>query len=334
MCPLGTDHPGHDYCCRFHLFVRETKEGQKYNAFPPSIRIGYLLGDFEHFEGQYFAGAWDEDRCTITAAQQQRLIPYWWPRWISHDWGFKHHGATFWWTAGKLGISELYETLGIVSERPLDVVICYREFIAQGLAEPDMAHAIAARTPRPERERLTQFRAGQDVFADRRGIEHTIAEQMNAILGAEGFPAIQAASAAPGSRAQYARLMYNGFRRSSSMRSPSPPQRSEETPLFLIGPDCPQLQAAIPTLICDENNPEDILKLETVQDDIYDGAKMGFGYYHDALGKAPVEVRRAEVFNRYEGQPHTEESRTEQAMAMRRFNQSARRETQRIIRRR
>ena len=334
MCALGTEHLGFGRCCRFHLFVRETKEGQKYNAFPPSIRIGYLLGDFEHFEGQYFAGAYDESRCVLTQDQQNRLIPYWWVRWMSHDWGFRHWGATFWLTAGRVGPVDLQSILGITSDKALDIVIFYREYIAQGLPEPDMARAIAARTPREERERITQFRAGQDVFAERRGIEHSVAEIFDAILTPDGFPAIRAASAAPGSRAHYARLMYNGFRRTSSMRSPNPPQGTEETPLLFIGPNCPALQSAIPTLICDEGNPEDVLGLETMQDDIYDGAKMGFGYYHEALGKAPVEVRRAEVFNRYEGDEHTEESRTAQAMAMRRFNESERRSGKRIIRRR
>jgi hypothetical protein len=53
---------------RFQMFIRDTSEGRKYDAFPQSIRAGYLLGSFDHFEGQYFAGVWDEAKCVLTSA--------------------------------------------------------------------------------------------------------------------------------------------------------------------------------------------------------------------------------------------------------------------------
>jgi hypothetical protein len=318
---------------RFEAFIRRTSYGREIWQLPEQERLGELYGRFDVFRGQYFAGVWDERRSTLSDRQVRELIAYWHVRWMSMDWGFRHHAAVFWFAALKASPADLERVLGIRSDWPLDLVICYRELVVEQMAEHDLAKRILALTPHDERARMQQFRAGTDIFAQRRGIEHTIAEQIESVTCPGGLPAFSPADTGPGSRVQSARMVHDGFRRSSSMRSPNPPQDLQPTPLLLIGPECPILQASIPMLIADENKLEDVLKLETMEDDVFDGFKYGVGYYHDALGRAPVEVRRAEVFNRYEGE-HTEESRTAQAMAMRKFNQAARRETQRVIRRR
>ena len=64
---------------RFELFVEQTTEGRKLNGLPPSLRAGHLLGSFESFAGQYFAGVWDESKLILTAEQERLLIQPWWP---------------------------------------------------------------------------------------------------------------------------------------------------------------------------------------------------------------------------------------------------------------
>lgn len=331
MCPLGSEHLGHDYCCRFHLFVRETSEGRKYNAYPASIRMGYLLGNFEHFEGQYFAGVWDEQRCCLTASQVDQLIAYWHIRWMSGDWGYRHHASIFWFAALRCSPSDLMRILGIESEYPLDLVICYRELVVAGRAEYDLAADIVARTPVAERERMQQF--VMDTPGAFHGMEHTVAEQMDLVLDRGGLPRLRRPDKKAGSRIDSARAVYDGFRRSSSMRSPNPPREQQPTPLLLIGPECPVLQASIPMLIADDNNLEDVLKLETMEDDVFDGFKYGVGYYRDGLKRSPVEVRRKAVYDSIVTE-RTTETMTNVSMAMRKFNEAERRSSSRVKRRR
>src|SRR5689334_4921177 len=93
---------------RFQMFITQTSEGRKYNAFPESIRAGYLLGNFDHFENQYFAGVWG-DQCVLPPDLVSRIIQPWWTRWMAQDWGFGDHDAHGWFAAGKLSPSQWME---------------------------------------------------------------------------------------------------------------------------------------------------------------------------------------------------------------------------------
>jgi hypothetical protein len=312
---------------RFKMFVTRTSEGRKMWMQPQAIRMGDLFGRFDRFAGQYFAGVWDERRCTVSKIQLERLIQPWWIRWMSLDWGFRHHAACFWFTAGKVGTKALDEILDIRSDWPLDVVLCYRELVTSNTAEADLGKMIVAATPKVERAQIQDFKAGVDIFAERRGIEHTIAELMENVTLAGGLPRFSRADATPGSRVASARMVYDGFRRASQVRS-GLIDEMDKTPVLLIGPDCATLQASIPMLIANPNKLEDVLKLETMQDDVFDGFKYGYGWYRDALERAPASVRRKELFSEMEGD-RTEAEMMNLSMAIRKFDASEKRHTMR-----
>jgi hypothetical protein len=197
-------------------------------------------------------------------------------------------------------------------------------------SEFDLATLMVDMTPERERAQISRFMVGPDVFAERRGVEHTIAQQMEAVTLVAGLPRMERADAGPGSRVASARMVYDGFRRSSSVRSESPPADPETTPLLLIGADCPQLQSSIPILIRDPKHLEDVLKMETMQDDVFDGFKYGYAAWQQAMPQAPVEVRRRELMDQY----RTAESMTAVALAMRRFDADERSRCRRVKRRR
>lgn len=50
---------------RFKLFVTRTDEGKKHWRKPESLRIADLFGRFDAFEGQAFAGVWDEKKVVL-----------------------------------------------------------------------------------------------------------------------------------------------------------------------------------------------------------------------------------------------------------------------------
>ena len=117
------------------MFINDTSEGRKYNAFPPSIRQGYLMGSFDHFEGQYFAGAWDQNLCVLSTATISRIMQPWWTHWMSLDWGWAgpprpHYSVCLWATMGKLSPIQL-ASINIASEYALDVMIVYQELYAR-----------------------------------------------------------------------------------------------------------------------------------------------------------------------------------------------------------
>ena len=116
---------------RFELFVEQTTEGRKLNGLPPSLRAGHLLGSFESFAGQYFAGVWDESKLILTAEQERLLIQPWWIGWMSHDDGFVHHASVSWWKSGKVSPKLFQEVFGVQIPEPVEVAIIYRNHAEQ-----------------------------------------------------------------------------------------------------------------------------------------------------------------------------------------------------------
>lgn len=285
---------------RFKIFVTRTSEGRKMWSKPDSIRMGDLFGRFDSFAGQYFAGVWDERLCVLPTRTVDAMCQPWWSTWMSMDWGFGHFCAVYWLCTGKLSPSQAWDYLEILTEWPLDVVVIYRELVTQRMAESDLGRKIVEMTPAPERREIRKFVAGSDTKTTDRWAPHTVRELIDAVTTPKDLPAIRSAQDGPGSRVINARLLYEGFRRASSMRSENPPtERPDEkvAPLLLISAECSQLISAIPMLITDDKKPDDFMKLETLADDCADGAKYGFAEYLAVRDLAPRDVRQAEVYN-------------------------------------
>jgi hypothetical protein len=306
-------------CCRYQIFITETSEGRKYNAFPESIRLGYLLGSFDKFSGQYYAEVWDERLCVLSMAQIVALKPYWWPIWLSSDYGMGHHWATYWFCIGKIGPDMALEVLGIGSPKrdapiecrqclgcqrcknpsawPLDIILCYHEFIgALRAPEYEVATQIIKHTPVADRSQVVRFVMGSDVNKTPRFSEHSILEMIEAVTAPAGLPRIQNANCGRDTRVVNARVLHEMLRRTVSMRSANPPQDrpGEALPLLLFAAECPRAIAAIPALVADEDNVEDVLKIDGETDDVYDALKYGTAEHARVKAMAPVEVRYQE----------------------------------------
>ncbi len=335
QCPEGNGNR----CCRFHMFINETSEGRKYNAFPPAIREGYLMGSFDHFEGQYFAGAWDQQHCVLSPATVARLIQPWWTHWMSLDWGWAgpprpHYSVCLWFAIGKLSPSQL-ATLAIESDYPIDVVIVYRSMHACLTPEPELARQIVSLTPRQEAESMSRFFVDGAVFStDRKRPENTTADLMQPIFDEAGLPRMIPASK---DRVNGWRQVYNGFLRSLKART-SPVFEEQEGPLLFVSAECAELCSSVPKLICDvEKNPHDVLKTESIEDDYGDDLRYGFKSMQDAEWEAPLEVRRAEVYHSYDAPTTAERSipqMTALAMKMRMFDRDEKSRYKRVKRRR
>jgi hypothetical protein len=294
---------------RFHLFVTYSDYGRKMNALPEALRMGELMGRFDSFAGQYFAGVWDESKLVLGVSEAQNVIESWWPKWIAQDWGFAHHCVTIWATSGKLSPVDLLRYFGTASDFPVDVVILYRELVVSKTAEDDLAEQIVEMTPNDERQVFSHFDLSPDAFA-KRGAGNTIAETITDVMQRHGFPAPEPAD---DDRIGGWRLMHNGFKQTCALHGGFVSrEQAAAGPMVFISANCPNVIGSLPMLIRDEKRMEDVLKAPTLADDVADAARYCLKRWADAKVQPPREVRAARVYNAYEDM-------TEKAMAMRHF---------------
>lgn len=295
---------------RFELFINQTSEGRKLNSLPASLRAGHLLGSFESFAGQYYAGVWDESKCLLSMSDAEQIIQPWWTRWMSQDWGFAHNAVHLWFASGKLSPTQYMRFFGGSTDWPVDVVICYRELVVSETAEIDLAQQCCDLTPESERKLIARYFLSPDAFA-KRGDANTVAEQMGPVFTRIGLPGPEPAD---NDRVGGWRLIYNMFRQTGTCRDAVVTQEMAKVgPLLLISANCPQVIAAIPLLVRDPKDLEDVLKTETTGDDVGDSLRYGLKSFLSPRNKAPKDVRAKEA---YEAAP---EDPTQKALAMRRF---------------
>lgn len=306
---------------RFELYINHTSEGRKMNALPPSMRVGELLGSFEHFSGQYYAGVWDENTCILPVGLADSLIQPWWTRWMAQDWGFAHHNANLWFAAGKIAPAAALQ-LGILTEWPIDVVIVYREYVASQVGEEDLAREVVRLTPEAERKMISAYWLGPDAWS-KRGSANTVRDQIAAVLAKSGLPDPQMADNARTSSSDDQiggwRFLYGGFQRCGWRNGAEPvtQEMAQSGPVLLISAACPQVVSAIPLLIRDEDDLENVLKTETIGDDVADALRYGYKSQLDAKARAPRAVRAQMV---YDAAP----TPTQKHLAMLRFNDQER----------
>lgn len=240
---------------RFEYYITRAQYGIEQNALPAHKRAGQLLGSFAKFEGQYFSNfdpsvhAWDTD--------EVNLQPYW-PRWISHDWGFGHHAVTLWHCQG--GYTDSNGKLK-------RLVITYREQINQGLSERALAEEICAAN---DGEVIQNIFGGHDLWRkDSRGSKESA---MSNVFRGHGLPRMKQAKI---DRVDGWQFLYTALDEGE----------------WIITKDCKELIKAIPTAVFDKKkNNEDILKTNTLADDLLDCARYGlFTQYSPAA--VPEGVR-------------------------------------------
>ena len=301
-CPSGDsgDRESGYVCCRFHLFIHRTAEGQKLNALPPSLRAGHLLGSFDSFAGQYFAGVWDESKLILTAQQEANLIQPWWARWMAHDDGFVHHAAMGWFTTGKVSPKLFQEVFGVQIPDAVTVVVVYRNLVESEVEPGELIRRARKLTSLDEARTLSRYFLSVDAWEkDSKG--HSVAEEISRELlrpqvvtqGSKDltvtFPSPEQADNA---RIGGWRYMYAMMKKTADVLDGkmNPTRTSEDydgddsggyslaTPLLFISSQCQDVIEAIPMAIRDDihaGKHEDIIKLPTKADDVLDMVRYG-----------------------------------------------------------
>lgn len=324
-CPYGDGgkQPSYD-CCRFHLFIHRTSEGRKLNALPPSLRAGHLMGSFDSFAGQYFAGVWDESKLILSMAQEAKLIQPWWTRWVAHDDGFVHHASIGWFVSGKVSPKQFKDVFGVEISDAVNVVVLYRELNLSETEPGDLVRMVRKETSLEESKTMTRYFLSVDAWEkDSKG--HSVAEEIaKELVRVQKVPykdrelevTFPYPEQADNARIGGWRYMYACMKKTADVLGGCmKPTREDEdfekegggyslnTPLFFISGQCQETIEAIPMAIRDEKHAgrgEDVLKMPTLSDDILDRCRYGLKSMLNPRAVAPLSVRAQEKWQEME----------------------------------
>jgi hypothetical protein len=228
----------------------------------PALRQKALYGDLNSVAGQYFSNLSYERHIR---RKDQIEWQDWQPIWLGIDWGLAHHTAVFWATRAQLKVDE---------KTSRSIVAIYREMVINETNYQDLCHMIEKLTPKQEKARVRFIFLSPERFNRTGNTQHTVALEMSEILHELGLPRC---SRANDRRVDGAVFMYNLL----------------DAGELIITQDCPQLIESLETRIRDEDELEDVLKVEDVGDDVYDGARYTLLSMLSERGK-PEELKEAE----------------------------------------
>lgn len=219
-------------------------------TLPPDMARKFADGSWDVYTGQFFP-QFDQAKHVITQTEALKRIKPWYTHWLSGDWGYFHPHA-------------VYKHAKDEQNR----VITFGEQCDRQKGEEELGALIGEMCQR-EINLKTPFKsfpfswdAGKLSPRSSKTNPKSIMQLVNDALPV-GLPKAHPADSSPGSRISRARLM----------------SQLLDSGMWQIADSCPKLIQCLPTLIRDEDNEEDVLKVDysenEVGDDAYDGASMG-----------------------------------------------------------
>lgn len=149
---------------RFKYFISRTQYGQELNALPKRLRVGWLLGNWDEFAGQFY-DIWDAERF-VRRCQPERE---WHPRWLGIDWGFQHPCSAHW--------------MARVGKKTK----IYREHVDNLHSARAQAQSIVDKTPEDERKLIDAIYLSPDAF-QQRSEQDSFASLMGEVFQRYGMP--------------------------------------------------------------------------------------------------------------------------------------------------
>jgi hypothetical protein len=254
--------------------------GKALMGLPDKKRRALLEGDWTVPEGQYFTNFEASERSVHPSVLSQIVKP-WWPRWISQDWGFKHHSPVHWHTTGDVMPNDA-RLLGRTWNSTRKCVFTYREHVVSlaetGQSEEEWAKDVVKWTGS---EKLSRYFLSADAFG-KKSSQNTPADSIRNVMRKAGLPSPEQADMSPGSRAVGWRFMYQLIQNDS----------------WFISEQCPEALNAIPALEYDsDKGGEDIRKTDHLYDDVADELRYGLQDMLNNKAK-PYSVTMAEAIAR------------------------------------
>lgn len=198
---------------RFQFFIKHTQYGQELDALPHRLRVGWLLGNWDEFAGQFY-DIWDIDK------HVKRCLPdrAWHPRWLGIDWGFQHPLSCHW-----------FARVGKVTK-------IYRERVDNLHSARAQAQEIVDRTPEDERKLIDAIYLSPDAF-QHKNEQDSFAELMGQVFVHHGLPF---PTRADDDRAHGAQCMYDLMKAGELEVDPSCVKLIETIPMVCTEEDDPE----------------------------------------------------------------------------------------------
>lgn len=236
-------------------------------TLPPDMARKFAEGDWDVFTGQYYP-QFTHSRHVITNKEALARIKPWHTKWLSGDWGFFHPSVIY-----------------AHAKDENNHVITYKELWVRLTNETDIGHMINKHFAG---EKFHSFPFSWDAGKlSPRSLKTAPKSSVQLITDAldSHFPRPHPADSQPGSRIARARLM----------------AQLMDSDMWQVSDACPKLIECIPTLIREEDNEEDVLKVDfgenEIGDDPYDSASMGLQHM---LG-TPMKPKGVQLEERLRG---------------------------------
>ena len=263
-------------------------------TLPPDMASKFVEGSWDVYTGQYFTRF--NEQHVIPARQALASAKPWHTYWLSGDWGYEHPHAIYLHTRDDAGriitLAELWD------KHVSEVELAQR--INRMCAALPMTHINGF---------VFSWDAGKLSPRSQAKIPKSIMQLIDDGLN-KGVPAPHPGDSSPGS-------LISGWRLMDELLASG---------TWLISDACPRLIECLPTLIRDEDNPEDVLKVDhsdgVIGDDPADAVRMGMSYMLKAAIK-PKSVALEETLAKVvEAAPDAQEAMQRQSMQHRFFEQN------------
>jgi hypothetical protein len=276
-----TDRKRMEYC------AARSDYGKTLNALDDALRNRDWFASWDSLEGAFFAKSFDLASTRIDPVSASMLINPWDIRWTSTDWGKSHYCATLWHARVTLSPERVKHIFSWDVPRELRAVITYREWITAEMTSEQVGYEIGKRTPQDERRLVKSYFLSPDAFGERDS-PNTTAMRIGAELNTVGMPEPYPAD----------NDRVGGYGLMNMLLANTKAHGMLGDEIWLISSNCPELLSALPVLMRDPKNLDDVLKTDKsaarIEQDVSECARYGLKSMLDPRTLAPYAVRAHE----------------------------------------
>lgn len=222
------------------------------------IRKADWEGDWDSLEGAYFSNSFDRDAVCIAPSLADQFKKPWANHWMAQDWGRTHWCATLWALRIAVKPSEALEWLDWHLERPINLTVIYREMVCNEREAPDVAQDMLDRMLQDERAKVRSYFLSPEEVTDE---PNSIGNQQSRVLRKAGVPGAQKAD---NDRKGGYGLMSSLFKaaKGGGWGVDQNGRRFQYDDAVLISSECAELLKAIPLLLREPKDLDDVLKTD------------------------------------------------------------------------
>ena len=224
----------------------------------PVIAKADWEGDWDSLEGAYFANSFDLESVRIAPSSVHALWKPWASRWMAQDWGRTHWCVTLWAFRILLKPSEAIELLGWDLIKPINITVMYRELTVNEKEAAEVAQEMLDCMMADEQKQIkAYFLSPEEVTDEQNSIGN---QQGRALMNKLGVRPRKADNDRKGGYG----LMSALFRASKGKGwgVDEEGKRFQYDDAILISSECAEFLKAIPMLLRDPKNLDDVLKTD------------------------------------------------------------------------